>query len=102
MSVDASFTAVTTESPVDGDIKTALVDRRVQEAAHRALCDSGHRGLSHVNVSVWRGEVRLTGHVRSYYAKQIATFAVLQVDGVAELQNNIMVRRKRRHSKPDF
>jgi osmotically-inducible protein OsmY len=69
----------------------AVADRRLQESVHRALALTPYRVLSRAAVGVFDGQVKLTGHVPSYYAKQIATLAVLGVSGVTGLCNDLTV-----------
>lgn len=56
-----------------------------------ALIEFGHKSLTEVEVEVHEGFVRLTGTVRSYYHKQLATAAVFSLDHDVQLQNRIQV-----------
>jgi len=70
---------------------SAVSDRRLQEAVHRALADSNHPALTGAKVRIDRGRVQLNGLVPSYYTKQIANAAVLNVNGVKGLSNHLSV-----------
>ena len=48
--------------------------------------------LRDVNVERNAGRVRLSGAVRSYYYKQLAQEAVRQVDGVEQVENELIVQ----------
>lgn len=78
-------------SSVSEESVSAVSDRRLQEAVHRALTGSGHRTLTAAKVRVDRGRVNLSGRVPSYYTKQIATAAVFNVSGVTGLSNGLSV-----------
>lgn len=67
------------------EVKTAQV--------RAALARCSHHALRRVGVHVDGTLVRLTGRVPSYYQKQQATTAVLPVDGVERLENNLRVDR---------
>jgi len=60
---------------------------RVQQA----LLKIAGQSLRAVDVQIHEGLVRLSGQVLSYYQKQLATAAVLSVDGVEQLQNDLKV-----------
>ena len=47
--------------------------------------------LRDVSVERSQGCVRLSGKVRSYYHKQLAQEAVRQVDGVEQVENDLVV-----------
>lgn len=76
----------TTQSPPE-DLKLR-VERALDASTYQAL-----RGLT---VCVDGDEVSLSGTVRSYYEKQQATTAVLQVDGVESIRNQLKVASARR------
>lgn len=67
------------------EVKTAQV--------RAALTACSHQGLRQVGVDVDGTLVRLTGRVASYYRKQQATTAVLALDGVERLENELQVCR---------
>lgn len=58
-----------------------------------ALAQRSYHGLRTVDINVHEGLVRLTGRVSSYYQKQLATAAVLSLDGVEELTNDLQIVR---------
>ena len=47
--------------------------------------------LRPVSVVANDGQVRLTGHVLSYYAKQLAQTAAMSVEGVQGISNDVVV-----------
>ena len=48
--------------------------------------------IRQLKVEVTEGAIVLAGHTTTYYAKQLATHAVLEAIGDSELSNNIEVR----------
>lgn len=48
--------------------------------------------LDGVHCQVSGGHVKLTGHLRSYYLKQIAQAIAMRVPGVMNVENEISVR----------
>lgn len=77
--------------PVSEESVSAVSDRRLQEVVHRALTGSGYRVLTGVEVRVDRGSVKLSGCVPSFYTKQLATTAALNINGVTGLSNELSV-----------
>ncbi|MFT5325017.1 MAG: osmotically-inducible protein OsmY [Planctomycetaceae bacterium] len=61
--------------------------RKIQQA----MLQRAGQSLRAVNVQIHEGLVRLSGQVLSYYQKQLATVAVLSVDGVEQLHNDLKV-----------
>lgn len=57
-----------------------------------ALRNSPYRALHAVQADVQAGTVRLHGQVRSFYEKQLAQIAVMQVEGVRHLRNEVEVQ----------
>lgn len=62
-----------------------------QRAVELALGRAGYPELQQVEVCEVDGRIELTGTVRSYYLKQMAQTAALQVPGVEEVRNEIVV-----------
>ncbi|MBI1310621.1 BON domain-containing protein [bacterium] len=58
-----------------------------------ALRETGYGGLHAVEVLVESGAVTLKGIVSCYYHKQVATSAVMPLDGVESLNNQLRVAR---------
>ena len=56
-----------------------------------ALRATGRIDLRHVGITARDGAVRLHGRVPTYYLKQLAQAAVLQVSGVQGLENAVDV-----------
>lgn len=73
-----------------GAAKTSS-DSQVCDAVNRALHARGHPGLWNVCSEVNDGVVHLSGVVRSYYLKQLAQTAVLELEGVSGLHNDLEV-----------
>jgi osmotically-inducible protein OsmY len=67
-------------------------DLRRQHRITKALRTSGHRALATVRCEVSGSLAVLSGAVSSYYLKQLAQVAALQVDGVRMVENLIEVR----------
>lgn len=59
----------------------------------KALASHGYQSLREVGVQVDAGLVRLTGRVNRFHHKQLATQAVLSIDGVKRLENDLQVCR---------
>jgi osmotically-inducible protein OsmY len=70
----------------------SLEDLRRQQRITKALRTSGHRALATVRCEVSGSLAVLRGAVSSYYLKQLAQAAALQVDGVRKVENLIEVR----------
>jgi osmotically-inducible protein OsmY len=69
----------------------AVRNRQLQEAAQRRLDSTGYQILKRSEVHVDGGTVRLTGRVLRYYHKAVATAAILRLDGVTNLKNELQV-----------
>jgi hypothetical protein len=70
-----------------------LEDLCLAERVERALCGTGYQALRAVEVAVCGPLIILRGRVPSYYLKQLAQAAALEVDGVRELRNDLDVVR---------
>ena len=57
----------------------------------QALADRGSDPLRHVRPDVHEGRAILRGSVGCYYDKQLAQEVVKRIDGVEQLQNEIVV-----------
>jgi osmotically-inducible protein OsmY len=66
-------------------------DARVEEAVARALVATGRIPRGRVAVTSSDGAVRLRGRVSTYYQKQIAQTAALNVVGARQLINDVEV-----------
>jgi len=71
----------------------ALEERRLAQRVERALHVRGYRALRAVTVTVRGPLVILQGRVPSYYMKQMAQEAALEVPGVRKLRNDVQVIR---------
>ncbi|NQV23488.1 MAG: BON domain-containing protein [Rhodopirellula sp.] len=69
----------------------AVFDRKLQERVQRSLGTTSYRMLSGLQIQVMDGHVRLLGHVPSYYMKQLAQTAVMKVEGIGRLHNDLRV-----------
>jgi hypothetical protein len=65
---------------------------RRQQRIITALRKSGHRALATVQCEISGSLAVLRGTVSSYYLKQLAQTAALQVDGIRKIENLIEVR----------
>jgi osmotically-inducible protein OsmY len=70
-----------------------LVDLCLIERVERAIHATGLPPLRAVEVCVGGQQVVLKGHVPSYYMKQLAQAAAMDVAGVRELRNELQVGR---------
>jgi osmotically-inducible protein OsmY len=70
-----------------------LADLCLAERVERALRATGYPCLRAVEVAVCGRLVVLRGRVPSYYMKQLAQAAALDVEGVPELRNDVEVVR---------
>ncbi len=61
------------------------------EAARAILAASPYQPLRHLECRFDDGELTIAGHVPSFYLKQIALFAVQQLDGVERISNIVEV-----------
>jgi osmotically-inducible protein OsmY len=57
----------------------------------RALHETGYGTLCNIEVTVQAREVTLTGRVPSYYLKQVAQSAALNVSGIHQIRNDLEV-----------
>jgi osmotically-inducible protein OsmY len=57
----------------------------------RALCETGYSALREVQVTGRAGILVLTGHVPSYFLKQLAQHVALSVPGIQRLDNALEV-----------
>lgn len=64
----------------------------VAEAAHRRFEHSCHRQLRQVTCHFHEGALILHGQLPSYYLKQLAQEAVMELEGVEEIINHIAVK----------
>lgn len=72
-------------------IDVAADDSQLQQRVRLALWASGYPTVWNVAITVHEGLVTLKGRVGCYYEKQIAQTAVMRVDGVETLRNEIAV-----------
>ncbi len=82
----STLPAVPVARPARNDVELL---RRVTHA----LRESGHPALQKVRAVARNGRIVLQGHLASYYQKQLAQSAVMWVDGVDSVQNEIVVSR---------
>jgi hypothetical protein len=66
-------------------------DRKLYNAAVAALAGSKYTALRQLNCSVAGGVIEITGTVSSFYLKQLAQAAVLQVEQVGSVRNLVEV-----------
>jgi osmotically-inducible protein OsmY len=71
----------------------SLVDLSLAQRVERALRATGYPPLRAVNVSACGRLVILQGRVPSYYLKQLAQAAAMDVAGAGELRNELEVVR---------
>jgi len=71
----------------------SLEDRCLAERVERALRATGYAPLRAVEVSACGRLIILRGRVPSYYMKQLARAAALEVPGVRDLRNDVEVVR---------
>lgn len=67
-------------------------DEAVVQQINRALVSRGAVPLRHVQVDLYEGLAILRGSVYRYYDKQLAQEVVKQIEGVEQIQNEIVVR----------
>jgi osmotically-inducible protein OsmY len=77
--------------PVASEEARLPVDSGLAERVERALRATGYSPVHAVEVSVRGRLVILRGRVPSYYMKQLAQAAVLDVPGVRDLRNDVLV-----------
>lgn len=71
--------------------ETKESDRKLAQAVNAALGQSNDGRLRSVFCNVHDSHVRLKGHVPSYYAKQLALHAVMSVNGVSRIDDDLIV-----------
>jgi len=76
--------------PTDPD-SVNLQDRQLHTAAMAALAASKYVPLRRLQCQVHQGVVEITGSVSSFYLKQLAQAAVLQVDAAGDVRNLVEV-----------
>ena len=78
----------------DDTLPTHHASEQLASRIQEAFAASSQSVLRTVHVRVHEGLVQLTGQVRSYYQKQVATAVVQQIEGVEELRNDLRVCRE--------
>lgn len=73
-----------------------LEEHPVVATAQESLRASGYTCLNRIECQFDDGTLILSGMVASYYQKQVAQSAVMKVDGVERLVNQIEVRKSSR------
>lgn len=66
-------------------------DRQIYNAAVATLAGSKYTPLRRLNCSVSEGVVEISGTVSSFYLKQLAQAAVMQLDQVGSVRNLVEV-----------
>ena len=66
-------------------------DRSIGEHVGKALVESGYVDLRSIQCQVSDGFVKLTGCVSSFYVKQIAQTAVMRLQQVRGIENQLRV-----------
>lgn len=66
-------------------------DRQLREAALAAISNSKYAALRQLSCTVAEGVVEITGTVPSFYLKQLAQAAIMQLDGVGTVRNLVSV-----------
>lgn len=64
---------------------------RIEQAAQERLRKSSHSVLHSISCSFERGSLILLGQVPSFYYKQLAQEAVVHLEGVTRIVNDIEV-----------
>jgi osmotically-inducible protein OsmY len=67
------------------------LDRSIRDNVNRVLRESGYAPLLGIRCEVLDGVVELTGDVPSFYVKQLAQTAVLQLEQVRGIDNRLRV-----------
>ncbi len=70
---------------------SANYDRHLHAAATAALSNSKYGALRKLNCRVFDGVVEIFGNVGSFYLKQLAQAAVLQLDSTLSVRNCVEV-----------
>lgn len=81
---------VDARQPTDGLVVTRY-DRQIYNAARAALSLSKYASLRGLRCSVIEGVVEISGTVSSFYLKQLAQAAVMQLDEVRRVRNLVEV-----------
>ncbi|MGD9854565.1 MAG: BON domain-containing protein [Planctomycetaceae bacterium] len=86
-------TTVPSRARADSQRQHVKVNRgqELAESVHRALQTMNDERLRLVSARIDDGEVVLGGHVRSYYARQLALHAVMSVSGVKRVIDELTV-----------
>ncbi len=66
-------------------------DRQVREAALAVMSSSKYTALRQLNCTVADGVLEISGTVPSFYLKQLAQAAMMQLDGVGVVRNLVHV-----------
>lgn len=66
-------------------------DRQLREAVLAAISNSKYASLKQLECKVNGGVVEITGTVSSFYLKQVAQAAIMQLDGVQSVKNLVTV-----------
>jgi hypothetical protein len=66
-------------------------DRQIYIAAKGALSDSKYASLRQLNCRVFEGIVEISGTVSSFYLKQLAQAAILQLNRESRVRNLVEV-----------
>ncbi|MGD9723166.1 MAG: BON domain-containing protein [Pirellulales bacterium] len=73
------------------DLEVACYDRQVHHAATAALGASKYSALRQLRCTVSDGVVEISGTVPSFYLKQLAQAAVMQLGNVDSVRNLVTV-----------
>ncbi len=68
-----------------------LVDSPLESRIHSALTSSPYLTTTRFRIETGDGQVRLHGHVGSFFEKQMAQEAVRRIDGVERIENLLEV-----------
>ncbi len=68
-------------------------NRQLADHVREKLASTGYHQLLRIDVAAEGSQIRLSGRVGRYYLLQVAQQAVLETDGVEELQNELQVVR---------
>ena len=66
-------------------------NRQIQERVAMALRKTGYPIMDHISISIERNRAVLRGKVPSFYMKQVAQTTVMKINGVASVQNELVV-----------
>jgi hypothetical protein len=81
---------VVPRQPTEG-LVPARYDRQIYMAATAALASSPYAPLRYLKCSVADGKVEISGTVTSYYLKQLAQAAIMQIERVDSVRNLVEV-----------